>query len=541
MVAAPDIRVLDFDRDLAGFTPKQMEGIKSLDSGLIKYFLYGGALGGGKSYLLRWYALRRSMTFRSWGFTNIPIMLACETYPDLVDRQISKIGIEWPELGRHYEDHKLWRRCFIPHDRFGANPICFRNLDDPSKYASSEWATILVDELTKNPYETFTQLRHRLRWPGLPDVEAQFGAGTNPGGIGHGWVKQLWMDKDFPTEWLDPIDYRPMFAYLPSKADDNPHLTKDYWNMLNTLPPVLREAFRDGRWDVFIGQAFIEFSTVRHVLPQSIFPIPDNAPVYMTYDWGFGNPFSLQWWWVDNDGRVFLFDEWYGWSGSHEPGAAGLRLSDDRVALAFLAREEKQRQEGKGFSPNQLVARLAGRDCFQGRPDIRGGGQGPSTAEVFAKHGVYLTPGDDKDRLAKIKQFRNRIAVPEDPKQMPMLMVYPECRQFIRTIPTLVIDKNRIEDVDTKGEDHCYDAACHICMARPIHPQPPKKLKTPAQIHIDQITKRELTYDDQVILDHERAIAEIRRQDEPQSPYDDPTFYHTPQPDDRSYVTNDVD
>ena len=287
------MKTLDIDQDIAKFTPRQMEAVKALDSGGIKYFLYGGALGGGKSYFLRWYGVRRLIVlYQVYGLSGAVGMLACENYPSLKDRQLSKIGREFPGwLGKMHTDHKEFGRCFILKPRFGGGILCFRNLDDPSKYQSAEFAFIMVDELTKNDYDTFTFLRSRLRWPGLPDVEGQFVGGTNPGGIGHGWCKQLWMDKTFGPEWYPPIspeDYRKQFAYIPSKADDNPHLDPGYWAVLNTLPEHLRSAFKDGNWDIFVGQAFSEFNRTTHVVKPM--PVPSNAPLYMTFDWGYGAP-----------------------------------------------------------------------------------------------------------------------------------------------------------------------------------------------------------------------------------------------------------
>lgn len=176
----------------------------------------------------------------------------------------------------------------------------------------------------------FTFLRTRLRLPGLPKAEAQFLGGTNPDGIGHGWVKALWMDKVFPVEWTEPVDYRPMFAYVPSKADDNPHLDESYWAMLSTLPENLRKPFRDGDWNVFVGQTFPAFGELHKIDPQ---PIPRNAHLCMTFDWGYGAPFSLGWWWVDADGRLIRFYEWYGASGPN----SGLRMADtDATSLSNL-------------------------------------------------------------------------------------------------------------------------------------------------------------------------------------------------------------
>jgi len=84
---------------------------------------------------------------------------------------------------------------FVLHKDYGSGVIALRNLDDPSKYQSAEFAAIAVDELTKNSKEIFDFLRFRRRWPGVE--RPKFLAATNPGGKGHAWVKKLWVEKDF--------------------------------------------------------------------------------------------------------------------------------------------------------------------------------------------------------------------------------------------------------------------------------------------------------------------------------------------------------
>ncbi len=459
-----DRQILDFDRDVANFGPdinkNQFRALQLLDSGLIKFLLFGGALGGGKSRFLRWYLVRRLLKlFEKYRIRDIPVMLACEDYPALKDRQLVKLFKEFPKwLGQHTANHKIYGNCFLLEPEYGSGALCFRNLDDPSKYMSSEWAAIGVDELTKNKYGTFTDLRMRLRYPGIPDIECQFVGGTNPGGIGHGWVKQLWMTKQFPPEWYDgPIDYRKQFAYVPSLADDNPYLDPGYWQMLNTLSAPLRKAFRYGDWSTFIGQAFPEITKVAHEYkptPDNLFP--QGAWIGMTFDWGFGKPFSLGWWHTDADGRLYRAAEWYGWSGTADEG---LRMPDSLIAEGIKKREEKW-----GIS-NLVTMRKAGPDCFQKKPNYKGGGQGKSTAEIFRDAGIVLTPGDPSREL-KIRQFRERLRIQDD--GLPMMLINADCENFWRTVPDLIVDENNIEDVDTKGEDHPYDEACHVCMARPL-------------------------------------------------------------------------
>ncbi len=440
-------------KDLAKWTPRQQAAVDILKTGKVKYLLYGGALGGGKSYFLRWYAVDRLRMMAQRGFRNAAIMVACEDYPALKDRQLSKIAMEFPAwLGKAHSDHKDYGRSYILAPEFGSGVICFRNLDDPSKYQSAEFAAILVDELTKNPFEVFTFLRSRLRWRGLPDEDCIFVGATNPGGIGHSWCKQLWIDRDFPPEFVSPVDFRPQFAYVPSKADDNPHLDPAYWATLSTLPRALRKAFRDGDWNIFVGQAFPDFSRQKHVIP-TIQP-PAGAPLLMTYDWGWGKPFSIGWWFVDNDGRLIRFAEWYGWSGAPNEG---LRLADSEVAAGIKEREARMGITGWG------ITRLAGHDCFQKRPNYDKGGQGPSTDEVFQDAGLTLSKVNP-NREHKIRAFRERLRPGAD--GVPRLLVSEDCAQFIRTIPNIVMDARNVEDIDSDGEDHIYDEACLACLAR---------------------------------------------------------------------------
>ena len=475
-------------KDLCRWTNRQKEALRQLRSGK-RFLLYGGALGGGKSYFLRWVLLRRLLElYAKYDLKNITVMLACEDYPSLKDRQLQKIELEFPAwMGKMAHDHKTYGKAFILNPEYGGGAICFRNLDDPSKYQSSEFAAIAVDELTKNDYQTFTFLRSRLRWPGLPDYETWFLSGSNPGGVGHGWVKQFWIDKNFPEEWTEPVDFSGDFAFVPSKADDNPHLDSAYWATLQTLPPNLRPAFRDGSWDIFIGQAFPEITRETHSFKWDG-GFPPNAPIYMTYDWGYGKPFSIAWWYTDADGRLYRCAEWYGWSGVPD---TGLRLPDSDVAKGVIEREKHM-----GLDERRIY-RLAGHDSWNKKPDYQGGGQGPSTAEVFAAHKLYLIKADPSRDL-KLRQFRERVRVPKDGTS-PMMLVAESCAQWWRTITTLPMDPKHIEEVDTNAEDHIYDEAAQVCMARPLALVQPRPKRTDTERLIDFLNQPEQSIEEEMV------------------------------------------
>jgi hypothetical protein len=181
------------------------------------------------------------------------------------------------------------------------------------------------------------------------------------------------------------------------------------------------------------------------------------------------------------------------------PPNTGLRIVDSEIAqgiierekamgIYFSAKDHQMRENGIWKYPNLI--RLAGPDCWNKKPDYKGGGQGPSTAETFSSMGIYLTPGDPS-RALKIRQFRERLEIPmdEDNKQIdrPMLQVYNTCTEFIKIIPGLSVDEDNVEDIDTDQEDHIYDEACHIVMARPLELRLPDRLKSLAEAHIDKI------------------------------------------------------
>lgn len=207
----------------------------------------------------------------------------------------------------------------------------------------------------------------------------------------------------------------------------------------------------------------------------------------MTFDWGYGAPFSIGFWWVDTEGRIYRFSEWYGWDGTPNQG---IRLEDSGIAEGINKRKEVLE------IAEQDIIELANPDCFQKKPDYKGGGQGPATAEVFneANPPIYLSPADPSRQL-KIRQFRERLRVQEDGK--PMMYIYETCKQFIRTIANLVNDDHNIEDVDTTGEDHVYDEVCQICMARPLAMPEEKPPKTHADRHIEEIEEGGKTYFDE--------------------------------------------
>jgi len=280
---------------VCNFTDKQWLAAEVADTH--QYTLFGGARGPGKSYWLRWYAVRFLLTMAGRGFRNGRVMLACEDYPSLYERQISKVTTEFPAwLGEYHASRNEYRLAA----KWGGGVIAFRNLDDPSKYQSSEFALIAIDELTKNRERAFHLLRGSLRWKGFEDT--RFVAATNPAA---NWVRDYWIEKRLPEELADLGD---QFAFVPALPDDNPHLPPAYWKTLETLPTALRRAWRYGDWYAAVeGLVYEDFNADSIVETE---PDPER-PIELAIDDGYIDPRAVLFVQELPDGDVLVFDELY--------------------------------------------------------------------------------------------------------------------------------------------------------------------------------------------------------------------------------------
>lgn len=225
--------------ELAAFFPKQKEALYATTK--YKYVLFGGSVGSGKSYWIRWACVYWLMDYYSrYGLKGVRAGLFCEDYPSLNDRHLTKVKYEFPSWLGVYNQQK---HEFTLAPEYGSGIIAFRNLDDPSKYLSVEFAVIAIDEINRNPKSTFDMLRSRHRWPGIKDTK--FLAGCNP--LGEAWVKNMWVKRLFPKEEKEQYE----FVYVPALPTDNPHLPKEYYTALESLPETQRQAYLEGNWDAF--------------------------------------------------------------------------------------------------------------------------------------------------------------------------------------------------------------------------------------------------------------------------------------------------
>src|SRR3990167_7118742 len=230
--------IIDFTK-LAKFFPKQLEALQA--SKRFKFVLFGGSVGSGKSYWLRWACIYWLIDYHDrYGIKGIRAGLFCEDYPSLNDRHLTKIKYEFPAwLGRYNEAKKE----FTLAPDYGGGILAFRNLDEPEKYLSVEFAVMAIDEINRNPKTTFDILRNRHRWPGIKDVK--FLAGCNP--LGEASVKNMWVKRLFPPDEKEQYE----FVFVPALPTDNPHLPQEYYKSLESLPENQSKAYLEGNWDAF--------------------------------------------------------------------------------------------------------------------------------------------------------------------------------------------------------------------------------------------------------------------------------------------------
>jgi phage terminase large subunit len=393
------------------------------------FVLYGGAAGGGKSYILRkamvW--LLGDLSHRL-GVKGARVGLFCEDYPALHDRHLSRVPYEFPpQIGVFREQHHEFRLS----NELGGGVLCFRNLDDPSKYLSAEFAAIAVDELTRNEQVVFDFLRMRLRWVGLR--RPKFLAASNPGGLGHAWVKRLWLDRDFPPELASIAD---QFTYIPAKASDNPHLPASYYENLKRLPPAMARAYAEGDWDLFAGQMFSEFRREVHVVkPIKIQP---HWRKWIGNDPGFADPACWGWYAADETGRVWKYRE----------------LTFNRTPYSEQAKAVKA-----ATGPEQIDFYVTGMDAFVKDPETA---KGP--VDYYEQEG--LGPFDEPDHGAGcrargcgiVHEYLNPMPRPDgEPGQIARLAIFDTCTQLIRTLPALPMDEHEPEAVAACSADHWYD------------------------------------------------------------------------------------
>ena len=255
-----------------------------------KYRLFGGAAGPGKTKALLWEAI-----FQANLWPGVDTLLLRRTYAELESSLLAYFRRDVPrDFYRSYNESKrviTWKNGSTT--RFG---YC-RNENDVYRYQGAEFLFIGIDELTHFTLKQWQFLTSRNRCPAPGTFSCMAGA-TNPGNIGHAWVKALWVDKVPPAgferaDLYDPRDY----DFIRARLDDNPIYADDadYRRKLETLPEYLSRALLEGDWNVFAGQYFDVFDYGRHTARAEEIRLEPWWPRWISIDWGFQHNSAVYW------------------------------------------------------------------------------------------------------------------------------------------------------------------------------------------------------------------------------------------------------
>ena len=425
-----------------------------------RHSAYGGARGGGKSWVVREIAVQYALTYgRPDPFSQgIRICIIRKTLVDLKKNHLEALKLITRGVAK-WNNNDL---CFY-FNNGSIIQFAYCNCDaHADHFQGVEYDLIIFEESTQLPEEWITKIAASCR--GVNSFPHRCLYTCNPGGPGHAYIKRVFVTRQYkPDE--DPNDY----SFVQAKVTDNEVLMKfspEYIRFLQNLPPKIREAWLEGSWDIYEGQFFDSFVNDpdhysdriwTHVIDP--FKPRPNWTIYRSFDWGSYRPFSVGWWAVSEDDVMYRIMEFYGVQRMHDGEAIpneGLKWTTDQV-FSQIARVEREHPWLAGKKINGVAD-----------PAIFKEDGGPSIAEAGHKYGVYFRPGDNR-RITGWDQLRYRMQFNE--YGQPRLQIFRNCKDAIRVIPLMEHDEHMVEDMKSDGvEDHIPDEMRYCAMCRPCKP-----------------------------------------------------------------------
>ncbi len=415
--------------------------------------LYGGSAGGGKSFAMLADPLRY---MGHPAFSGLLLRHTTEELRELIFKSqelYPKVwkGIKWSERKMQWvapSGARLWM-SYLDRD------------NDVMRYQGLAFSWIGFDELTQwsSPF-AWNYMRSRLRST-ASDLPIFMRATTNPGGIGHQWVKKMFIDPAPFGESFDATDIetgevlkypsghtragKSLFKrrFIPARLSDNPYLSEsgDYEAMLLSLPEHQRKQLLEGDWDIKEGAAFSEFDRKIHVVKP--FAIPNNWVKFRACDYGYGSYSGVLWFAVSPDEQLVVYRELY----------------VSKVLATDLADMILEVEAGDG----NIRYGVLDSSLWHNRGDT-----GPSLAEQMIMKGCRWRPSDRSkgSRVSGKNEIHRRLQVDEFTEK-PRIVFFSTCVETISQLPAIPLDKRNPEDVDTNAEDHLYDALRYGIMSRP--------------------------------------------------------------------------
>ena len=481
----------------ANFSPhtgKQTEFLKTTAD----WVFYGGARGGGKSFTLAWKAaltpriwhyeyegktLRNSYvsTYRSEGkdIKTVVDKISID-YPDYVALLIRRT---FPQLERNLkpECDKLYKlydaiwqernKCYLFPSGAKVYLVHLKDSKAKDNYIGGNYNFVGVDEANQFPETWILEIATSVRTDNK-ELKPQVCLTSNPGNMGHTWLKHRFVEKCPPIAdgekiyneeydiWYQPqktgkpyVDSEGITRqFIPATVFDNPTLIKNdkkYVRQLKNLNPMLRAMWLEGRWDVFAGMFFDQWNIIHHVLSQGNFKYGKHFTekthtLYRAYDYGTKAPFVCLFAAVDRDENIIIFDE----------------IVETGMSASQQAKEVNEYTKEKyGLKSRDFTNEISDPSYWAKTSEKKGTLYSPQL--FYADAGIYLTKGNN-DRKAGAKVMYEALRV--DESGLPRLRFTDNCNYCIDTIPNLPSAENDPEDVDSSAEDHAYDSARYLCM-----------------------------------------------------------------------------
>jgi phage terminase large subunit len=404
-----------------------------------KYRLIGGAVGGGKTYSIIAEAILRSIKY------DFPLQGAIfrRSYPELeatIIRTMLEILPRW-----FYKYNQSQHVMTLKNG--SVIDFCYAETDnDVTRYQSRQWDWIAVDELTHLTLYQWTYLMSRLRT--TKPINTKFFAGSNPGGVGHNFVRERWVTKVCDDEDYNPDEY----DFIPAGVYDNPYLMEnnpDYIENLKMLPEKERKALLEGDWNIYEGQFFTEFSPSRHVVDD--FDVPEEWRLIMGWDDGTTAPRAVYVFAIDSDRRVWCIWEYY-------KGGENLKQAAENI-------RRKLKENGMWGRIYKLVV-----DPSMKKRDSQ---TGISSIAILEGMGFGFQIGEielgNNNRVEGWRIMKSYLS--HRPYEEPMLKFFRSCENMIRTLPEMMYYQPRSggtskkEDLATNLEDHAVDSARYMLMS----------------------------------------------------------------------------
>ena len=421
---------------------------------------YGGAKGGGKTHAVRIKAFSGALMN-----PGIRIIIFRQTYPALEENHIVPLKKMAAQTGAatYNSTTKLMTFRNGSSIRFGH----WAGKDSEDEYNGQEYDWVFLDEATQFSERAFNLLAGMLR--GSTPFQKRMYLTCNPGGVGHNWVKRLFIDKQYktncenPEENENPADYKFIFATV----EDNTHMLEhspNYLRNLAQLPEDVRRAYRYGDWDALGGGYFKEFQEATHV--RKAFRIPDHWKRFRSFDYGL-DMFACIWWAVDSDGRAWAYREVEKKGLIIEKAAQLIHQNTpnyENIETTFAPWDmwSRTKESGKTMAEQYLINGVpivqAPRDRVQGHMAMK----------------AMMAPMPLNDPYVKSLYPEGQA-----PATLPGLMMFSDLTRVIKDIQEIQADENNQNDCSKEPHEitHSVDAARAFCGSRIIPTEEPQKAR----------------------------------------------------------------